>query len=99
MRERPKSREETPKEGDGSRTLSLPHCNNIHRVAQNASGVDLFLPHFPQNLLHFVQSRSSLHQSGFPPTLKFKVNPRNISWLIEPTEAVVHLRKIEAGRL
>ena len=27
--------------------LSLPHCSNIHRAAQNASGIDLFTPGFP----------------------------------------------------
>jgi hypothetical protein len=34
---------------------------------------------FPHNLLHFVQSRSTVHQSGFPATLKFKVNAHKIS--------------------
>jgi hypothetical protein len=32
---RPKSREETPKEGDGN-AEALPHRNKIHRDAQNA---------------------------------------------------------------
>jgi hypothetical protein len=54
---------------------------------------------FPQNLLHFVQSRSSVHQSGFPAALGFIVNTRNISWLIEQIAGVVRLRKIQAGRL
>ena len=101
MRERPKSREETPKEGDGSeRGLSRYRTATTYTASHKTQvALTYFSRIFPQNLLHFVQSRSSLHQSGFPATLKFKVNPRNISWLIEPTEAVVHLRKIEAGRL
>jgi hypothetical protein len=55
---RPKSREETPKEGDGNArgTLPLPHCNNIHRDAQNASAIDLIPWHFPRKLLQNVQS-------------------------------------------
>ena len=42
---RPKSREETPKEGDGNarRISTLPHCNNIHRAAQKSRPAD----HFP----------------------------------------------------
>jgi hypothetical protein len=54
---------------------------------------------FPQNLLHFVQGRSSTHQSSFPAAPGFKVNARNIIWLIDSNAAIVQLRKIEARRL
>ena len=57
MLERPKSREETPKEGDGSarENLSLPHCNNIHRDAQNASPVDLFARRLSPKIVQFCR--------------------------------------------
>jgi hypothetical protein len=34
MNERPKSREETPKEGSGTAWRAIPHCNNmsLHRT-------------------------------------------------------------------
>ena len=60
--------------------LSLPHCNNIHRVAQNASTVDPIVPHFTQNFLHFLQSRSTRAVPRHP--LEFTINCRNIRRLI-----------------
>src|SRR5262249_15875326 len=76
--------------------LSLPHCNNIHRVAQNASTVDPIVPHFPQNLLHFVQSRSTVRQSGFRHPSEFTINFRNIRRLIHSPAGDFALRKIQA---
>jgi hypothetical protein len=101
LRERPKSREETPKEGDGNeRGLSRYRTATTYTASHKTQVLlTYFSCIFPQNLLHFVQSRSSLHQSRFPTAPKFKVNARNISWLIEPIGTVVHLRKIEARRL
>ena len=36
MNERPKSREETPKEGSGTAWRAIPHCNICHCAAQSA---------------------------------------------------------------
>ena len=46
----------------GEMNLSLPHCNNIHRDAQNARPVELVTRIFPGNLLQIVQSSSSIAQ-------------------------------------
>jgi len=99
LRERPKSREETPKEGDGTERELSHYRTATTYTASHKTQVLLtyFACFFPGNLLHFVQSRSSMRQSGFLATLRFIVNARNISLLIEPIAAVVHLRKIEAG--
>jgi len=101
LRERPKSREETPKEGDGNeRGLSRYRTATTYTASHKTQVLlTYFTGIFPQNLLHFVQGRSSVHQSGFPAALGFIVNTRNISWLIEPIAAVVRLRKIQAERL
>jgi hypothetical protein len=53
---------------------------------------------FPQNLLHFVQSRSTVRQSGFPAPLGFTTNHHDIRWLINAARAIPHLRKIQARR-
>ena len=101
MRERPKSREETPKEGDGNeRGLSHYRTATTYTASHKTQVLLTYFSWiFPQNLLHFVQSRSSVRQSSFPAALRFIVNARNISWLIETIKAIVHLRKIEARRL
>jgi hypothetical protein len=101
LRERPKSREETPKEGDGNeRGLSRYRTATTYTASHKTQVLLTYFSWiFPQNLLHFVQSRSSVRQSSFPAALRFIVNARNISWLIEAIKAIVHLRKIEARRL
>ena len=101
MRERPKSREETPKEGDGSKRGLSRYRTATTYTASHKTQVLLtyFSRIFPQNLLHFVQGRSSVHQSRFPATLRFIVNAHSINWLIEPIATIVHLRKIEARPL
>ena len=101
MRERPKSREETPKEGDGiERGLSRYRTATTYTASHKTQVLlTYFNCIFPHNLLHFVQSRSTMHQSGFPATLRFKVNAHKISQLTEPIRAIVQVRKIEAWRL
>ena len=81
LRERPKSREETPKEGDGiERGLSRYRTATTYTASHKTQVLlTYFSCIFPHNLLHFVQSRSTVHQSGFPATLKFKVNAHKIS--------------------
>ena len=101
MRERPKSREETPKEGDGierglsryrtATTYTAPHKTQV--LLTYFSGI------FPQNILHFVQSRSSGCQSRFPAPLRFTINSRNVSYLEQSRSGILQLRKIEAWRL
>jgi hypothetical protein len=101
LRERPKSREETPKEGDGNeRGLSRYRTATTYTASHKTQVLlTYFSCIFPQNLLHFVQGRSSTHQSSFPAAPGFKVNARNIIWLIDSNAAIVQLRKIEARRL
>jgi hypothetical protein len=101
LRERPKSREETPKEGDGiERGLSRYRTATTYTASHKTQVLlTYFNCIFPHNLLHFVQSRSTGHQSGFPATLRFKVNAHKISQLTEPIRAIVRVRKIEAWRL
>jgi hypothetical protein len=83
LRWRPKSREETPKEGDGDErglsryrtatTYTAPHKTQV--LLTYFSGI------FPQNILHFVQSRSSARQSRFLTLLRFTINTRDVSYL------------------
>ena len=101
MRERPKSREETPKEGDGiERGLSRYRTATTYTASHKTQVLlTYFSCIFPQNLLHFVQSRSTVHQSSFPATPRFKVNAHKISQLTKPIRGIVRVRKIEAWRL
>ena len=80
MRERPKSREETPKEGDGNKRGLSRYRTATTYTASHKTQVLLtyFTCIFPQNLLNFVQSRSSVYQSGFPAAPKFELNACNI---------------------
>jgi hypothetical protein len=81
LRERPKSREETPKEGGGNKRGLSRYRTATTYTASHKTQVLLtyFSWIFPENLLHFVQGRSSVRQSSFPATLRFIVNGRNIS--------------------
>ncbi len=101
MRWRPKSREETPKEGDGGeRGLSRYRTATTYTASHKTQVLlTYFFGIFPHNLLHFVQSRSSVRQNGFLLTLKFAINTRSTNNLIVPCGAVSQLRKIEARRL
>jgi hypothetical protein len=76
-----KSREETPKEGDGiERGLSRYRTATTYTASHKTQVLlTYFNCIFPHNLLHFVQSRSTVHQSGFPATLRFTVNAHKIS--------------------
>ena len=61
---RPKSREETPKEGSGS--SSLPHCNNIHRDAQNARRGSASIPRCLCNrIAAWLRGNSSVTRNDF----------------------------------
>jgi hypothetical protein len=61
LRERPKSREETPKEGDGSARGISRYRTATTYTASHKTQVLLtyFTVVFPQNVLQIVQSRSS----------------------------------------
>jgi hypothetical protein len=100
LRWRPKSREETPKEGDGiERGLSRYRTATRYTAAHKTQVLlTYFSGIFPRNLLHFVQSRSSACQNGFPGTLRFTINIHYFSYLAYLLSVILHLRKIEAGR-
>jgi len=61
LRERPKSREETPKEGDGNARETSRYRTAATYTAPHKKQVLLtyLQDYFPQNLLQFVQGRSS----------------------------------------
>jgi hypothetical protein len=100
LRWRPKSREETPKEGDGiERELSRYRTATTYTATHKTQVLlTYFSCIFPRNLLHFVQSRSSTRQSGFPGGLRFTINIYYFSDLAYPLSVILHLRKIEAER-
>jgi hypothetical protein len=67
LRWRPKSREETPKEGDGiERGLSRYRTATTYTATHKTQVLlTYFSGIFPWNLLHFVQGRSTVCRSGF----------------------------------
>jgi hypothetical protein len=100
LRWRPKSREETPKEGDGDERGLSRYRTAITYTAPHKTQVLLtyFLRDFPQNILHFVQSRSSARQSRFQALFRFTINTRDVSYLQQSIVAILQLRKIAARR-
>jgi hypothetical protein len=69
LRERPKSREETPKEGDDDERRLSRYRTATTYTASHKTQVLLtyFTWTFPVNLLHFVQGRSSAGHGRFRP--------------------------------
>jgi hypothetical protein len=84
LRWRPKSREETPKEGDGiERGLSRYRTATTYTATHKTQVLlTYFSGIFPRNLLHFVQGRSTVCLSGFLAVVRFTINLHEISYLI-----------------
>ena len=73
-------------------SLSLPHCNNIHRVAQNASVIDLFSRCFSLQTVHGLPFPASSPSQRAKNSLFFKCLDRS-AVLLKKRPAIV--RKID----